>query len=283
MPRPWTTIDRADTPEGPLELRQRGARDFVLAVGGRVLMSSAAVHTERTVAEAACRRLAGIQAPRVLIGGLGMGFTLRAALDALAADAHVTVVEMNPVVERWCRGPLAVLTDNALGDPRVTLILGDVARAIADTRSDTRWDAIVLDLYEGPHAATQTADDPFYGPRALAFTRRALAPNGYLAVWSEDPDIAFERRLSTAGFTPERVPPPPNGPRHVVYLARAPGGGAGTGAATSPRVSSPPPGPRDGPRVSRVSSSPAAARDVSRVSPPASSPEIPGRPPKRRK
>ncbi len=227
MPRPWTTVDRVDTPEGPLELQQRGPKDFVITVGGRVLMSSTAVRTERAVAEVACRRIAGIPAPRVLIGGLGMGFTLRAALDSLPADAQVTVVEMNPVVERWCRGPLALLTDDALNDPRCTLVLGDVAVAIAETRPPRLWHAIVLDLYEGPNEATQSLDDPFYSASALTLTRRALLPGGVLAVWSEESAPVFEQRLSTVGFTTERAPPPPSGPKHVIYLARAPGGPGG--------------------------------------------------------
>jgi len=219
MPRPWTLVERVDTPEGALELRQRDDRDFVIAVGGRVLMSSTATHTERLVATEACARIAAVRAPRVLVGGLGMGFTLRAALDHLPADAQLTIVEVNPVVERWCRGPLAALTDDALSDPRVTLVMGDVARVIRDTRPPL-WDAIVLDLYEGPHAATQTLDDPFYGMAALAFTRRALKPGGWFAVWSEERDTAFGRRLREGGFAPERVAPPPSGPRHVVYLGR---------------------------------------------------------------
>lgn len=219
MPRPWTVLDTADTPEGRLELRQRGPGDFLIVVGGRVLMSSTATHTERAVADLACRRLTGA-APRVLIGGLGMAFTLRAALDALPPGAAVTVVEMNPVVERWCRGPLAEMTGRPLDDPRTTLVLGDVAAVIAATPPAPPWDAIVLDLYEGPHAATQSREDPFYGPAALQRTRAALRPGGLFAVWSEDPDTAFEGRLGRAGFLAERVPPPPSGPRHVVYLAR---------------------------------------------------------------
>ena len=186
-------------------------------------MSSTAVRTERAVAEVACARLAGVAAPRVLIGGLGMAFTLRAALDSLPATASVTVVEMNPVVERWCRGPLAEMTRYALQDPRTTLVLGDVAQAIAASRPPNLWHAIVLDLYEGPHAATQTPGDPFYGMGALTITRRALVPGGCLSVWSEDPDSAFEARLTKVGFTTVPVPPPKSGPRHVVYLAVNPG------------------------------------------------------------
>jgi spermidine synthase len=232
VPRAWNLVERVDTDEGALELLQRGPKDFVIAVGGRVLMSSTAVHTERAVATEACARLTGLKAPRVLIGGLGMGFTLRAALDALPAEAHVTIVEMNPVVERWCRGPLAALTDEALSDLRVTLVMGDVSRVIRDARPPL-WDAIVIDLYEGPHAATQTLDDPFYGEVALAFTKRALRPGGWFAVWSEEKDTAFAKRLREAGFAPERVPPPPNGPRHVVYLGRN-GPPAGAGGSNDP-------------------------------------------------
>jgi spermidine synthase len=221
MPRPWTPLDRVDTPEGPLELLQRGSRDFVITVGGRVLMNSAWALTERAVAEVGCRKLVGGRAPRVLIGGLGMAFTLRAALDALPADASVTVVELNPVVERWCRGPLAALTGDPLSDPRVRLVLADVSRVIARTDKANRYDLIVLDLYDGPRAATQGVDDPRYGVAALAFTRAALVPGGWLAVWSEEPDAAFERRLAGSGFVVEPVSPPSSGPRHVVYLARA--------------------------------------------------------------
>jgi spermidine synthase len=247
MPRPWTILDRVDTPEGPLELCQRGPKDFVIAVAGRVLMSSTAVRTERAVAEAACRRVTTFPAPRVLIGGLGMAFTLRAALDSLPKSAQVTVVEMNPVVERWCRGPLAEMTGHPLDDPRTTLVIGDVAKAIAATRAPALWHAIVLDLYEGPHDATQDLDDPFYGPRALALSRRALMPGGVLAVWSEDPDKAFEERLATAGFKTERVPPPPSGPKHVVYLAKVPGAVAAGAPASGGKPGSKP-GARSGGR-----------------------------------
>jgi spermidine synthase len=240
MPRPWTTLDRVDTSEGPLELRQRAEKDFVITVAGRVLMSSAEHRTERTVAEVACARLTGIAAPRVLLGGLGMGFTLRAALDSLPAAAQATVVEMNPVIERWCRGPLALLTNNVLDDPRVTLVMGDVAKQIRVAKAPALWHAIVLDLYEGPHAATQTLEDPFYGYNALTLSKRALLPGGILAVWSEERDKAFEERLATVGFTTERVPPPTSGPRHIVYLAKAggpppkPGAGGKAGAGGKP-------------------------------------------------
>jgi spermidine synthase len=232
MPRPWTTLDRVDTAEGPLELRQRGEKDFVITVAGRVWMSSAEHRTERIVADVACQRLAGIAAPRVLLGGLGMGFTLRAALDALPAAARATVVEVNPVFERWCRGPLAVLTHNVLDDPRVTLVVGDVAKQIRIATAPALWHAIILDLDEGPHAASETLEDPFYGYNGLTLSKRALLPRGILAVLSEERDRAFEERLATVGFTAERVPPPTAGPRHFVYLATV--GGPKSGAGGKP-------------------------------------------------
>jgi spermidine synthase len=210
----WETIERVDTPEGSLELRRRGARDFLITVAGRVLMTSAAHRSEDALATLACAGLG--ERARVLVGGLGMGYTLRAALDALAASARVTVVELNPQVVAWCRGPLAVLTDGALGDPRVTVEVGDVAPALERARG---LDAVVLDLYEGPHAATQRRDDPLYGTGAIARAGRALGDGGVFAVWSEEADRGFEERLRAGGFAVEKRRAG-GGRAHVVYLAR---------------------------------------------------------------
>lgn len=223
MARRWETLDRVETDEGALELRRRGEDEYLITVAGRVLMASAAHRSEAALAESACAHLAGRPRPRVLIGGLGMGFTLRAALDALPAAARVTVAELNPVVADWCRGPLAGLTGRAVEDPRVTVEIADVAERVAHAAEGAgsgRYDAIVLDLYEGPRESSGGASNPFFGRRALATTRQALAPGGVFAVWSEDPDDAFERRLVAAGFTVERLRPRSGGPRHVVYLAR---------------------------------------------------------------
>jgi spermidine synthase len=218
MPRPWETLDRAETPEGALELRRRGA-EHVITVGGRVLMNSAYHRSEAAAAEEACRAVAGRPRPRVLVGGLGMGYTLRAALDALPRDARVAVVEIDPTIVRWCRGPLAELAGRPLEDRRVELIVGDAAAAIARAARGAPLDAIVLDLYEGPRQG-RPEEDPFYGGAALARARAALAPGGVLAVWSEDADPGFARRLRRAGFSVERRRPASCGPRHVVYLAR---------------------------------------------------------------
>lgn len=220
MTRPWETLDAVETEEGRLELRRRGEREFVITVGGRVLMNSAWHRSEIAVAQLACRRIANRPRPRVLIGGLGMGFTLRAALDELPRASRVIVGEIEPAVVRWCRGPLASLTRQAVDDPRVEIALGDVARLITEAAGKP-FDAIVLDLYEGPRTATQAREDPFWGPSALRTTRQALAPGGVFSVWSEDPDAAFEKRLAAAGFRVERRRPESGGPRHSVYLAEA--------------------------------------------------------------
>jgi spermidine synthase len=214
---PWITLATVATAEGALELRRRGDGAFLILIAGRVLMTSNDRRSEQALATLACQGLAA-RRPRVLIGGLGMGYTVRAALDALPVAAEVVVAELTPEIEAWCRGPLAPLTGAALDDPRVRVVVGDVARVIAGAPRG-HYDAILLDLYEGPHAATQLTDDPFYGKTALAAGRAALAAGGVLAVWSEDPDEAFARRLATAGFEVEarRLGKPR---RHVVYLAR---------------------------------------------------------------
>jgi spermidine synthase len=214
---PWKTLATVATAEGALELRRRGDGVFLIVIAGRVLMTSNDRRSEQALATLACQGLAAPR-PRVLIGGLGMGYTARAALDALPAAAELVVAELTPEIEAWCRGPLAPLTGAALDDPRVRVVIGDVARAIADAPRG-HYHAILLDLYEGPHAATQRTDDPFYGRAALAASRAALAAGGVLAVWSEDPDEDFARRLVTAGFELEvrRLGKPR---RHVVYLAR---------------------------------------------------------------
>ncbi len=196
--KPWKTLATLPTAEGALELRQRGEREFLLVIGGRVLMTSHERISEERLAQLGCAHLATKPSSRTLVGGLGMAYTVRAALDVLPRGGKVDVAELSPAVEAWCRGPMAILTNNAVGDPRVNVIIDDVAKVIA--RSETTYDAILLDLYEGPHAASQRGDDPFYGPGALAKQHRALVPGGVLAVWSEDPDDAYLKRFRGAGF-----------------------------------------------------------------------------------
>ncbi len=221
MAQPWRTLDSVETADGILELRQRGERDFLIVLNGRVLMNSGASRSELALGANACALVAGRPAPRVLIGGLGMGLTLRAALDALPRSAGVAVAELNPVVVQWCRGPLAALTGNAVGDPRVSVVLGDVSKVIraAAEKGAVRFDAIIIDLYEGPGADTDPVKDPFYGSMALKRTKEALAAGGVFAVWGESPEAAFEKRLISAGFRFERQRPGRGGLRHVVYAA----------------------------------------------------------------
>ena len=213
MTRPWQTIARVETPEGALELRRRGDGDFLITVAGRVLMTSQARRSEEALATLALKT----KRRDVLVGGLGMGYTLRAALDTLPSEARVTVVELNPIVVDWCRGPLAELTAGAVADPRVTVVVADVAAHLAQAQKGA-YDAILLDLYEGPHAATQRPNDPLYGAAALARARAALKPAGVFAVWSEEADAPFERRLADAGFSVDKQRAGHGGRAHVVYL-----------------------------------------------------------------
>lgn len=217
--RPWQTIDAVQTAEGELKLHRRDERDFRMTIDGRVLMVSRTSHSEQELARLACACLVDRPAPRVLIGGLGMAFTLRAALDALPPRAAVTVCEITPAVVRWCQGPLSELTGHAVDDPRVSVVVADVAGQIRDAPPGS-LDAILLDLYEGPNEARRGANLEFYGEEALAASRAALRKGGVFAVWSEDPDAAFEKRLRAARFRTERHRIGGGGRRHVVYLAR---------------------------------------------------------------
>ncbi|MEJ2137450.1 MAG: hypothetical protein P8X86_19660, partial [Desulfofustis sp.] len=130
MTRPWRIVDSIDTDEGLLDLRQRGETDFLITIDGRVLMNSTANMSEIVLAELACESLKNKKNPRVLVGGLGMGFTLKAAIDNLPADAEVVVAELNPIIVKWCRGPIAHYSGRAVDDPRVKVVIDDVAAII---------------------------------------------------------------------------------------------------------------------------------------------------------
>ncbi len=224
MAQPWQTIDKVDTADGVLELRRRGDRDFLILINNRVLMNSGANRSETALGELARRKAATGRRPRVLIGGLGMGLTLKAALDSLPLTAQVVVAELNPVVVTWCRGPLALLTNHAVDDQRVTVVIDDAAAVIASAAQPgaEQFDVIIIDLYEGPGASSDPQRDPFYGSRALVTTVKALIPGGIFAVWGESPDASFEKRLAAAGFTVNRKRPGRGGLRHVVYAAQKP-------------------------------------------------------------
>lgn len=218
MPRPWTVIESVDTDEGPLELRQRGDKDFLITVGGRVLMSSSAHRSEYVLGEVPSKAVAARANPHIVIGGLGLGYTLRGALDALPPSARATVVELNPVVERWCRGPISVLTNGALDDPRTSVVNDDIMRHLRGTPGT--YDAIILDLYEGPNSRTHPVRDPFYSKSAIDTMKSALKPKGVLAVWSEQSDRPFEQRMSKAGFKTELLRESRGGFHYAVYLGR---------------------------------------------------------------
>ena len=223
MALPWKIIDSVTTEdEGILQLRQRGARDFLITIGTQVLMNSSAHRSEVALGQLACAQLRQHPSPRVLVGGLGMGFTLRSVLDQLPASAQVVVAELNPVVVQWCRGPLAVLTAGAVNDPRVTVEIGDVAALIkrsAIAAGEAGFDAIVLDLYRGPHFYADAENDPLYGNKAIAAARLALKSGGVLAVWGENYDERFDQRLRKAGFTVTVQRPGKGGLRHAVFVA----------------------------------------------------------------
>ena len=200
-----------------MELRQRGDGSFLITISGRILMTSVAHRSETELAHLACDAIADRPRPRILVGGLGMGFTLRAALDKVPPPAKITVVDLNPAIVGWCTGPLSALTKSATSDRRVRVVIGDVARVIADAPAGS-YDAIVLDLYEGPHRAINRRSDPLYGDTALKRTAEALAPDGVLAIWSEERDETFERVFADRfDVTRHRSR---GGRSHVIYLGK---------------------------------------------------------------
>jgi spermidine synthase len=221
--KPLRTLESVETKDGVLKLQTRGPGDFLLTIDGRVLMTSTARRSEEALGKAGCAPLKNHAQPSVLVGGLGMGFTLRAVLDKLPAAAKVTVAELNEVVARWCRGPMAELTDNALGDPRVTLALRDVMKVIGEAAHGgpaNRYDAIIIDLYEGPGSETRR-NDPLYGARACAEARQALRKGGVFAIWGEAFDEGYVKRLEKNGFAVRTERPGKGGLKHVIFIATA--------------------------------------------------------------
>ena len=219
----WNTIGIASTADGPLELHRHESGEFLIMIDGRLLMVSDANRSEIALGEIACRALPPGDGPLVLSSGLGMGCTLRAALDILPSQATVEVCEMTEAIVRWCRGPLASVNGDALADTRVRVHHADVAWYIAQRAQDEtapRFDAIILDLNLGPHAGVDADTNPFYGTKALANARAALSTDGVLAVWGEAPDSAFERRLVSAEFEVEVTVHGRGGRKHAVYLAK---------------------------------------------------------------
>ena len=216
----WETIDRARAPDGvELVLARRGV-EWAVRAAGRVLMSSRRHGSEEALAALA---LAGVARPReVLVGGLGLGFTVRAALDRLPRDARVTVAELVPAVVAWNRGPLAELAGRPLDDPRVRVEEDDVGEVIARARA--AWDCVLLDVDNGPSALAHAANERLYGASGARALRDALRPGGAVAVWSAARDAGFVRRLDDTGLAVEEHAAAAHGrgggARHVIVVAR---------------------------------------------------------------
>ncbi len=223
--KPVETIDQATTQDGRSLILYHRDGAFQIRVDGMELMSSRAHGSEAALAELTREALAWVPAPKVLIGGLGMGFTLRAALDCFPPEATLVVAEVFEEVVKWNRGPLAHLAKRPLDDPRVQLRRTDVAQVLGEDL----FDGILLDVDNGPQAFTLEANARLYDSRGIGRLRDALTSGGVLSLWSAGDEPAFERGLKRAGFGVRRVRVPARGvgggPRHTIYLARkAPSG-----------------------------------------------------------
>lgn len=218
----WVIVDSATVPtDGNVVRLYRRGEEFAIRVESSELMASGVHGSEDALAKEACLRIKNCDAPRLLIGGLGMGYTLAAALGCLGADAEVVVAEIVPAVVLWNRGLLAHLAGAPLEDSRVRVLELDVALALQSATS--AYDAILLDVDNGPRALTSAGNGWLYSPAGLDRTRSALAPGGILAVWSAWPDRSFTSRLRRAGFHVEQVTVRSRGARggrkHVLWLA----------------------------------------------------------------
>ena len=220
---PWETLGKERAPDGGELILYRRGGEFMIRVDGRELMSSRTHGSEDVLAELACAGLKDLEAPRVLVGGLGLGFTLRAALDVLPSAARVVVAEIVPAVVEWNRGPVGPLAGRPLEDHRVAVVVKDVGAVLRRTKE--RFDAILLDVDNGPAALTRKGNHGLYVETGLVATRAALRPGGVLAVWSAAPDDVFVRRLERARFAVSTHVVPARGigggPKHTVFLARA--------------------------------------------------------------
>ena len=197
-------IDRATTPEGGVVELAREASGFVLYSDGRVLMTSRTRGSEEAMARIACHHVSTRPRPRMLVGGLGMGFTLRAALDRLPADADVVCAELLPAIVEWHRGPLGPIARRPIDDPRVRVVVGDVAEVIRAAANEP-FDAILLDVDNGPIPMTVVENWWLYAAPGLSALHAAVRPEGVLIVWSASEDDRFRERMVAAGFATEEV------------------------------------------------------------------------------
>jgi spermidine synthase len=219
---PWVLLDTAQVPGSTDELRlmRRGA-EFSIMLGANELMNSRRSGSEEALATIACERIRARERPRILIGGLGMGFTLRAALADLGPEARIIVAELVPAVLAWARGSMAEVFGESLADPRVSVRQADVGSLIRSGRSE--FDAILLDVDNGPEGLARDANDALYDLNGLSAARAALRSGGVLAVWSSAPHPNFARRLRKTGFDVDEVRVRANGARggarHITWIA----------------------------------------------------------------
>jgi spermidine synthase len=219
---PWVKIDTARVPgaDGELRLMRRGA-EFSIMLGTNELMNSRLSGSEAALATLAAKRIEAVRKPHMLIGGLGMGFTLRAALAVLGPGAKIVVAELVPTVVAWAKGPMAEIFGGSLNDPRVSILETDVTDVI---RAKPRmFDAILLDVDNGPEGLTKKANDALYNSAGLKAAHAALRPGGVLAVWSSGPNPPFAKRLRGAGFDVNevnlRATGRGGGARHIIWIA----------------------------------------------------------------
>ncbi len=222
---PWEEIDRAKVPghEREVTLRKRGT-EFSLRTAETELMNSRRHGSEDALAELTCSRIKRKSGLRILIGGLGMGYTLAAALEQAEPDTRITVSELIPAVVRWNRKHLGHLAGMPLDDPRVSVKEEDVAETIRKRKS--AWDAILLDVDNGPEGLARKANNRLYGRSGLKTSFSALRHGGILAVWSSEANEAFTRRLKKCGFQAQtvsvRARKSGKGSRHTIWLAGKP-------------------------------------------------------------
>jgi spermidine synthase len=218
---PWVFIDAADVPggEGQLRLMQRGS-EFSIMVGTNELMNSRIRGSEEALAELSWAKISHRPNAHMLIGGLGMGFTLRAAQALLPSTTKITVAELVPQVIAWAKGPMVEVHGDSFADPRLTIRAGDVGKLL---EAENAYDAILLDVDNGPHGVVREGNDKLYTTAGLRKAMRALRPGGVLAVWSAHPSVPFTKRLTAAGFavSEERVRArgSKGGSRHHIWLA----------------------------------------------------------------
>ena len=219
---PWEKLDTAAIPGTKDELRlMRRGKEFSIMLGTNELMNSRLSGSEAALATLAAKKIEKVAKPHLLIGGLGMGFTLRAALAVLGSKAQIVVAELVPAVVAWARGPMAEIFGDSLNDPRVSIRESDVTEIIRAHRS--KFDAILLDVDNGPEGLTRKANDALYSSAGLDAARTALRPGGVLAVWSSGPNAAFTKRIRGAGFDVNevnvRATGRGGGARHVIWIA----------------------------------------------------------------